>query len=106
MAGRYGGEEFVALLPDADMAGALNVAARICAAVADLGMPHVGSPLGCVTVSIGIAVVFPAHGEREALLVKQADEALYEAKRSGRNRVCAGAGNDRPGVHQMPAMNS
>ena len=87
LAGRYGGEEFVALLPEIDAAGASVVAARICAAVADLHIPHSGSHLGYVTVSVGVATAWPNLGEPEAVLVKAADEALYEAKRTGRNRI-------------------
>ena len=87
LAGRYGGEEFVALLPGIDPAGASVVAACICAAVADLHIPHSGSHLGYVTVSVGVATAWPNLGEPEAVLVKAADEALYEAKRAGRNRI-------------------
>jgi diguanylate cyclase (GGDEF)-like protein len=101
MAGRYGGEEFMVLLPETEMSGALKVAEHICAAVADLNIPHAGSPIERVTVSIGIAVAYPAHGEPEARLVKEADEALYEAKQTGRNRVCTSVGDNlsKPKLH-------
>ena len=91
LAGRYGGEEFVALLPEVEASGASVVAARVCAAVAELRIPHAGSPMGHVTVSIGVAATWPMLGGPEAVLVKTADEALYEAKQTGRNRVCGGS---------------
>lgn len=88
---RYGGEEFIALLPDADAAAAALVAERLRAAVQRLGLEHLDSPQGVVTVSVGTA----ASGLRRtppaaAALVAAADKALYEAKCAGRNRV-AGA---------------
>ena len=101
-AGRYGGEEFVALLPDTEMAGVVEVAERICAAVADLDIPHRGSPIGRVTVSIGVAETRPALGESADPLVKEADEALYEAKRAGRNRVCTNFKGNPPSLQWIP----
>ncbi len=85
---RYGGEEFVALLPDTDLAGARNTAERICRAVETMAEPHGGSPLGLLSVSIGLAVARPVQGDRESVLVRRADAALYEAKRTGRARIC------------------
>jgi diguanylate cyclase (GGDEF)-like protein len=82
----------VALLPETEEAGAHHVAARICAAVAELAVPHAGSPFEYVTVSIGVAVARPTPDQSMVLLLKSADEALYEAKQSGRNRV---SGNRR-----------
>jgi len=88
LAGRYGGEEFVALLPDTEMAGALNVAESIRAAVNALDVPHSGSRFGCLTLSIGVAVMRPALGDPASTLLKMADDVLYEAKQTGRNRIC------------------
>jgi len=85
---RYGGEEFVALLLNTDWAGAITVAEGIRRAVEDLGIQHVDSPMGQLTVSIGLTVVHPLLGDTEDLLVREADEALYDAKRTGRNRLC------------------
>ncbi len=96
---RYGGEEFAVLLPDTDRAGALHLAEQIRAAVAGLAMPHAGSPLGVLTVSIGAAVERPDEGEEPDVLVQAADEALYAAKRGGRDRVGVGG---RP-LHVVPA---
>ncbi len=87
MLGRYGGEEFIALLPETELADAQVVAERIRDAVYERNIPHPASKTADrVTVSIGVAA---GPGERWEHLVKQADEALYSAKESGRNRVCA-----------------
>ncbi len=85
---RYGGEEFAVLLPDTDAAGASTIAERIRCAVTDLEIPHAASPTEWATVSIGVSTAHPRHGQQAGLLVEEADRALYEAKRSGRNRVC------------------
>ncbi|HTV75072.1 MAG TPA: diguanylate cyclase, partial [Candidatus Acidoferrales bacterium] len=87
---RYGGEEFVALLPGTDLSGAITVAERLLERIASLGIPHAGSSLGRLSVSIGAASVIPASADPNAL-VQLADTALYEAKCAGRNRVAAGA---------------
>lgn len=74
-------------MPDTDWMGAVTVAESIRTAIEDLDIPHIGSPSGRVTVSIGVAVVRPVLGEAESLIVKEADEALHDAKHTGRNRV-------------------
>lgn len=81
--GRYGGEEFVVMLPETALATALNVAARIRTAVHD----HDAEPR--LSVSIGVAKLRPGDPSIDTVLAR-ADAALYEAKRSGRNRVVAG----------------
>jgi len=87
-ASRYGGEEFVALLPGADEAGAARVAEKIRAAVEGLGIPHSGSSVApSVTASVGYASLSPDPGAPPGRLVDLADEALYRAKNGGRNRV-------------------
>jgi diguanylate cyclase (GGDEF)-like protein len=93
---RYGGEEFVVVLPDTEWLGAVTVAESIRSAVEGLDIPHVGSPSGRLTVSIGVAVVRPLLGEAESLVVKAADEALYDAKHTGRNRVSTAGRADAP----------
>lgn len=84
---RYGGEEFIALLHEADASGAHTVGERLRAAVEALRIEHLGSPVGVVTVSIGVAgAVLHDDGAAQAL-VEAADRALYDAKCEGRNRV-------------------
>ncbi|HYD68375.1 diguanylate cyclase [Azospirillum sp.] len=88
LAARYGGEEFVCLLPSTNLEGATALAERMRTAVLDLRLPHAGSTVGpWVTVSVGVATAVPADGLEAADLLRQADEMLYRAKRSGRNRV-------------------
>ncbi|HEX7174689.1 MAG TPA: sensor domain-containing diguanylate cyclase [Pyrinomonadaceae bacterium] len=82
-AARYGGEEFAVILPQAGLEGALKVAERLRARIEELDIPGVGG----VTASFGVAT-FPAHAGARDLLVTTADRALYEAKHTGRNRVC------------------
>ncbi|BET09908.1 GGDEF domain-containing protein [Pandoraea sputorum] len=86
-AGRYGGEEFMVVLPNTDANGARDVAERVRIAVRSAAIAHEGTPHGHVTVSIGVAAtgVMPT-GTPEALL-QAADEALYAAKSNGRDRV-------------------
>lgn len=86
---RYGGEEFVALVHGADWAAAAIVAERLRSAVEKLRIAHPKSSFEVVTVSIGIASALRENAAATAKLVETADQALYEAKRSGRNRVVA-----------------
>jgi diguanylate cyclase (GGDEF)-like protein len=84
---RFGGEEFALLLPDTDLAAALQMGERMRAAVYDLGLDHGASPLGRVTISVGCAALRPGNATDPAELLRDADAALYGAKRRGRNRV-------------------
>lgn len=88
---RIGGEEFAAILTQTDEAGARKVAHALLDAVNGLAIEHPGSPLGRVSVSIGVASLLPRHGTGSAVLIEHADHALYESKRSGRNRVSVSA---------------
>jgi diguanylate cyclase (GGDEF)-like protein len=81
--GRFGGEEFIVLLPATGFEGALTLAEKIRAAVAQIVIPTVERP---ISTSIGIAV-FPDHGRDSETLERSADRALYLAKKNGRNRV-------------------
>ena len=87
---RHGGEEFALLWVAGDAAAAQKEAQAICAEVAALAMPHEDSPLGKLTVSIGVAALQPqSEGPQE--LVRRADEALAKAKVRGRNGVVVAA---------------
>jgi diguanylate cyclase (GGDEF)-like protein len=90
VAARYGGEEFVLILSDSDAATALAVAERLRSNVAELREPHAFSGHGIVTISIGIVAAVPVSERDAADILKAADDALYEAKRGGRNRVVLG----------------
>lgn len=83
---RYGGEEFAIILPEATLQVAIDRAERIRRGIEQMKLEHAGKPLGTVTASFGIAL-FPTHADNEEALLKAADEALYLAKRTGRNRV-------------------
>ncbi|EXJ13963.1 diguanylate cyclase domain-containing protein [Imhoffiella purpurea] len=84
---RYGGEEFALVMPDTDISVARQIAARIRTEVAALAEPHAKARHGIVTVSLGLASEVPTARVSAEQLLKAADEALYEAKRAGRNRV-------------------
>jgi diguanylate cyclase (GGDEF)-like protein len=81
--GRFGGEEFLVLLPDSDLAAASLVAEKIRASVEGIRLPMVRRE---ITISIGVAT-FPEHGIDAATVTRTADRALYAAKQAGRNRV-------------------
>lgn len=87
LAARYGGEEFVLVLSGLDAAQASTMAEGVRQRIEGLGLKHAGSPLDRVTASLGIATLVPIAATTPALLVEMADQALYQAKRSGRNRV-------------------
>jgi diguanylate cyclase (GGDEF)-like protein/PAS domain S-box-containing protein len=86
-AARYGGEEFGLVLPGVGATGADEVAERIRQGLQQLELPHAGSPLGVVTVSVGTATCVPTGDGRPEDLVNAADRALYGSKAEGRNRV-------------------
>ncbi|NEX63270.1 GGDEF domain-containing protein [Noviherbaspirillum galbum] len=85
---RFGGEEFVVLLPETALEEAGKIAERMRIAVLQLQIPHAHSPVAAVvTASFGVAAMVPTAGMREADLLAAADGALYRAKAEGRNRV-------------------
>lgn len=85
---RYGGEEFAILLPGTMQEGALHLAKNIRKNIDKLKLPHLHSEISDhVTVSIGFASMLPVKGHKPSILVKTADDALYQAKKQGRNRI-------------------
>jgi diguanylate cyclase (GGDEF)-like protein len=85
---RYGGEEFAAILYDIDGAQAREIAERMRLAVSGMAIEHRGSRTGrVVTISAGVAAVDPSPGRKPSGALQLADEALYEAKVGGRNKV-------------------
>ena len=85
---RFGGEEFVVVLAGTDWQGALNVAKQAVENVKELEIAHSTSKTNdFVTISVGVATIFATLGMSETELIKAADEALYQAKEKGRNRI-------------------
>jgi diguanylate cyclase (GGDEF)-like protein len=82
-AGRYGGEEFLVLLPDTDREGAMLVAEKLRQAIARMSLPGLDQPL---SASLGVAAL-PGDGSDADAFLRLADRALYAAKAAGRNRV-------------------
>ena len=89
---RYGGEEFVLLLPDQDLSGATIAAERVRRAVRAAGLEHTGSEHGVVTVSAGLAQSVDGAAGSGKRLLDAADQALFVAKARGRDRVVASPG--------------
>jgi diguanylate cyclase (GGDEF)-like protein len=85
---RFGGEEFVVILPMADLKASQARADRIRSKLRELTVLHQGQSLGMITVSVGVAAL-PEHGTTPRILLDAADAALYRAKREGRDRVVA-----------------
>ena len=93
LAARYGGEEFAIILPETPWTGALIVAESCRRHLEQLAIDHPpdGAEYACVTMSIGVASVMPSPAGSVEELIRQADRALYTAKRGGRNRVVSAA---------------
>jgi diguanylate cyclase (GGDEF)-like protein len=90
---RVGGEEFALLLPETDSKGALAVAETVRQQVEAAGILHPRSPHAVVTASIGVAAFQPQPNRTASDVVRASDQAMYVAKRAGRNRVVS-ATND------------
>ncbi len=85
---RYGGEEFAIILSNTDLEGSKVIAHKLCEAVSELNILHSYSKVhSTVTISLGLSVLYPDKEKSELLLIELADNALYCAKRDGRNRV-------------------
>jgi diguanylate cyclase (GGDEF)-like protein/PAS domain S-box-containing protein len=83
---RFGGDEFTLIMPETTLESAVQCAERLRESAAVLPLQYNGKPLDSLTLSIGVAV-FPKHGETGALALRAADEAMYQAKQAGKNRV-------------------
>lgn len=89
-AARYGGEEFAVLLPNTTATGAIEVAEAIRQKITALNIPAANTTVSpYVSISLGVASTIPQHKQNAAELLNLADKALYQAKRSGRDRVAA-----------------
>jgi len=88
---RFGGEEFVLVLPETDEAAAGKLAARCRELVLAERIPHESSPIGSVlTISIGAGTVIPGHDDELRPFIDAVDKRLYQAKQQGRDRIVAG----------------
>jgi len=87
--GRYGGEEFAVFFEASSLELAIEISERLRESIFALGTPHLGSRLGRVTSSVGVAAVVPREHDDPTSLLERADAALYDAKARGRNRVVA-----------------
>ncbi len=89
LAARFGGDEFAVLLGDTGASGAQQVASDVQQALADCSIAHGASEICAhVTISIGVATIIPTRETQPCELVTRGDQALYQAKQTGRNRVC------------------
>jgi len=87
---RYGGEEFVLLLPESTPEGALSVGRKVVETIHQLGIEHAASSVSpSVTISMGVATLIPDQDHSPEQLIELADQALYQSKEAGRNRITA-----------------
>ena len=90
LAARYGGEEFAIILPETDLEGARTIAEHFRSHVESMHIAHEYSEAsGYVTVSVGLACLVPNTETTQTDLLKRADKMLYQAKETGRNRLCS-----------------
>ena len=95
LAARYGGEEFALILPSYHLNAAQKAAESVRLAFAGLGLMHASSSCASVaTISLGVAALIPGESSSVVDLIWLADQALYEAKHTGRNKVCVATGTD------------
>lgn len=99
---RYGGEEFICILPGTTLENALARAEQLRRHLTSFKVEHLGRFLKSITISAGVAI-YPEHGLSPEGLVKAADEALYRAKSKGRNRVMAAVGKGAKDRQVMPS---
>jgi diguanylate cyclase (GGDEF)-like protein len=85
---RYGGEEFICVLPNTDTDGAMTVSENIRKSVAELKISHDRSRVSpYITLSIGVSTIIPLNDTSHGMLIEQADKLLYKAKQAGRNQI-------------------
>lgn len=94
---RYGGDEFILILPDASRAVTHERAELICEHARQFHLQFEGQSLAAVTLSLGVGV-FPEHGSTSTTILRAVDAALYRAKGEGRNRVVVAGWESRPGI--------
>ncbi|HEY5519244.1 MAG TPA: diguanylate cyclase [Candidatus Limnocylindrales bacterium] len=100
-AARYGGDEFVLMLPETDLSGAILVAEKVRVDISRISLPH-NSSIIRTSASLGI-VTFPDDGRTSAELMRRADMAMYEAKRRGRDQIVRFA-RETPAPNSPPAV--
>jgi len=106
-AGRYGGEEFILVLPGASLPAAVRTAKRLRQLVVDANMPHEKSLVADhITISQGVVSVIPDAGMTPAELIKRADSSLYRAKDKGRNTIVFEPPAPAPAAVVMPQPES
>ena len=97
LAARFGGEEFIVILPDTPPDAAAAVGGEMCRRVEQLGITHSGSSVGAVaTISVGCASLIPQRGDTLVALIRTADTALYDAKHQGKNRAVVKVATNEP----------
>lgn len=84
---RYGGEEFLLILPEASLETTHQRAEKLRELISHMEINHLGLSLGTITASFGVAS-YPTHGEDLDEIIRVADAALFRAKQEGRNQVC------------------
>ena len=92
---RFGGEEFILILPEMPLDKVKSRAEDLRNKAQALTLSHKDKPLGPITISLGVSV-FPLHGATSETLIKSADQALYRAKKSGKNRVMVSESAEPP----------
>ncbi len=96
---RIGGEEFVLLLPDCNAIGAVQKAEQMLKIIRDAKINHKLSPSNAyLSISLGVATVYPSRGHSALSLFQAADDAMFTAKRDGRNRYCIAELDTIPGI--------
>jgi diguanylate cyclase (GGDEF)-like protein len=105
LAARYGGEEFALVLPNTDTAGAVYIAETILSHIHNKNLIHESSKVSSyLTLSLGIATMIPQDGSFSKWLIAKADEALYRAKLTGRDRYAVYSKSQESGVKSLKGL--